>query len=184
MFERAGMQNTGKAVKLAAAAAKEHNITHIVVASTVGDSAREALAAAQKAGLKLVVVTHSSSFKEANGLQEFDPALREEIEKAGHRVHTGVHVLRGLGRAIKDKVGWSDEDVVAHTLRIFGQGMKVCVEIVAMAVDAGLVPCPGNVVAVAGTARGADTVIIASTAPSHKLFDIKIRHIVAKPFNF
>lgn len=184
MFDLAGKQNTEKALELAIAAAKEHGISHIVVASTKGDTARAALAAVKNTGLTLVVVTHSSSFRELDGSQEFDAGLRKEIQDAGHHVHTGVHLLRGLGRAIKDKVGWSDEDVVANTLRLFGQGMKVCCEIVAMAVDAGLAPCPGNVVSVAGTARGADTVAVIGAAPSHKFFNIKVRQIVAKPFDF
>ena len=183
MFERSGAQNTDKAIEMAVKAAKEHGISHLVVASTKGDTARKALEAVKGTGLKLVVVTHSTGFGNP-GVQEFDPELRKEIETAGHHVLTGVHMLRGLGKAIKNRIGWSEEELVAHVLRIFGQGMKVCVEIVAMATDAGLAPCPGNVVAVAGTGRGADTVVIIGSAPTHNFFDIKVRKIVAKPFEF
>jgi len=183
MFNRAGRQHTDKAIEVAVGAAREHGISHLVVASTKGDTARKALAAVRESGLKLVVVTHSSSFGEL-GAQEFDPELRKEIEEAGYHVHTGVHVLRGLGKAIKNKVGWGEEELVANVLRIFCQGIKVCVEIAAMATDAGMVPCPGDVVTVGGTARGADTVAIVATAPSHKFFDLKVRRIVAKPFDF
>lgn len=183
MFKKAGKENTGEAVAAAVKTAADLGISHIVVASTVGDTARAALDAVRGTKLKLVVVTHSASFGQA-GTQEFDEGLRKEIENAGHSVHTGVHILRGLGKAIKNKIGYSEEEIVANTLRIFGQGIKVCVEIAAMAADAGMVPCPGDVVAVAGTARGADTVAVVAVAPSHKFFDLKVRSIIAKPFEF
>ncbi len=183
MFDKAGAQHTDEALEIAINTARKHGISHLVVAGTKGDTARKALTAVRETGLKLVVVTHSTGFGK-DGVQEFDPELREEIESAGHRVYTGVHVLRGLGKAVKNRVGWSEEELVAHTLRIFCQGVKVCVEMAAMAADAGMVPCPGDIVAVAGTGRGADTVAVIATAPSHKFFDIKVRSIVAKPFDF
>jgi len=183
MFERAGNKNTNEALRLAVNAATDRDIGHLVVASTRGDTARKALAAVKDAGLSLVVVTHSTGFSEP-GAQEFDPGIRSEVEAAGHSVLTCTHVLRGLGKAIKNKIGWSEEELVANTLRIFGQGIKVCVEIAAMAADAGLVPSPADIVTVAGTGRGADTVAVVAAMPSHRFFDIKVRAIVAKPYDF
>lgn len=183
MFERAGSKNTDRALRLAVSAAADRGIGHLVVASTKGDTARKALAAVKDTGLSLVVVTHSTGFSEP-GAQEFDPKIRSEVEAAGHSVLTCTHVLRGLGKAIKNKVGYSEEELVANTLRIFGQGMKVCVEIAAMAADAGLAPATADIVTVAGTGRGADTVAVVSAMPSHKFFDIKVRAVVAKPYDF
>ncbi len=56
-------------------AAREHGISHIIAASTKGDTARVALDAVKKTSLKLVVVTHSTGFSQP-GVQEFDPAVR------------------------------------------------------------------------------------------------------------
>jgi hypothetical protein len=53
-------------------------------------------------------------------------------------------------------------------------------EIVAMGADAGLIPF-GDVLAVAGTGRGADKVVIIGANSSNKFFEIKIREILAKP---
>ena len=61
--------------------------------------------------------------------------------------------------------------------------MKVCVEIVAMAGDANLVPVE-DVIAVAGTGRGADTAVVIGANSTNRLFDIKVRAILAKPKNF
>jgi len=180
MFEKAGAHNTEKALEAAVGAAKEYGISHIVVASTGGGTARKALEAVSGTDIKLVVVTHSTGFSKP-GHQEFDTGARDEIENAGHDVLTGTHLLRGLGKAIKMKMGWSEEELVANTLRIFGQGMKVAVEIATMAADAGLVPCPADVVSVGGTARGADTVIVIHTMPAANFFDLKVRRIIAKP---
>ena len=64
---------------------------------------------------------------------------------------------------------------------MFGQGMKVVVEITAMAADAGAVPVDRDVIAIAGSGRGADTAVVIKPAYSHNLFDVVVREIIAKP---
>jgi uncharacterized protein len=54
---------------------------------------------------------------------------------------------------------------------------------VAMAADAGLVP-PSDVIAVAGTGRGADTCCVIRANSSNRFFDIKVREIIVKPKEF
>jgi hypothetical protein len=71
--------------------------------------------------------------------------------------------------------------IVANTLRRFGEGAKVCCEIVMMAVDAGLIPEREEVLAVAGTARGADTVMVLKSAASKRFLDLRVLEILAKP---
>lgn len=90
-------------------------------------------------------------------------------------------VLRSLGTALRDKFGGSEQEIVANTLRILGQGVKVCAEITAMASDAGLIP-QENIIAVAGTGSGADTALVIFPQPSNRFFDIKIREFLAKPY--
>lgn len=182
-MHQAGKQNTEKTLELALNTAQQQNIIHLVVASTNGYTARTALTMIANTKIKLVVITHAAYFREGNP-QEFDVNLRQEIEMAGHVVHTGVHLLRGLGRAIKNKMGWSEEDLVANTLKILGQGLKVCAEVAAIATDAGLVPYPGKIISVAGTGYGADTACVISTEPSVKFFDLKIHEIITKPYIF
>ena len=50
-----------------------------------------------------------------------------------------------------------------------------------MAADGGLIPEQEEVIAVAGTGRGADTVIIVQGAASKRFLDLKILEIIAKP---
>ena len=53
----------------------------------------------------------------------------------------------------------------------------------AMVCDVGLAP-PDDMVVVAATGCGADTVAIIKGDSSNRFFDIKVREILAKPGNF
>jgi hypothetical protein len=181
-FDQAGEQNTGDALRIAAEEAAKRGIRHMVVASTRGDTGLQAAKLLEGKGITLVVVSHNTGFSE-EGKQEFEQAKREQIERLGGRVYTGTMVLRSLGTAIRPLQSYSQQDLVANTLRILGQGMKVCVEIAAMAADGGLIPCE-DVIAVAGTGRGADTVVVIRANSSNNFFQIKVREILAKPRDF
>ena len=65
-------------------------------------------------------------------------------------------------------------DVLADTLRIFGQGMKVVCEIAPMAADAGLVRTDEDVIVIAGTGHGADTAVVLT--PVHSQYFFNLRH--------
>jgi hypothetical protein len=181
-FDHAGEHNTREALRIAVAEAERRGIRYMVVASTRGDTGLKAVKLVQGEGIALVVVSHNTGFVQ-EGEQEFDQATRVRIEELGSRVYTGTMVLRNLGTAIRAVQSYSQQDLVANTLRMLGQGMKVCVEIVAMAADAGLIPCE-DVIAVAGTGRGADTVALIKANSSNNFFQIKVREVLAKPRDF
>jgi hypothetical protein len=181
-FDQAGKQNTPEALRIAVDEAEKRGISHMVVASTRGDTGLQAAKLVQGKGISLVVVGHNTGFSEEGG-QEFDEGKRAQIEGLGGRVYIGTMVLRNLGTAIRTMQSYSQQDLVANTLRMLGQGMKVCVEIVAMAADAGLIPCE-DVIAVAGTGRGADTVLLIRANSSNNFFQIKVKEILAKPREF
>ena len=50
-----------------------------------------------------------------------------------------------------------------------------------MAADAGLIPFDKDVVAIAGTGKGADTALRIRTTNAARLFDLKIREVITKP---
>ena len=72
-------------------------------------------------------------------------------------------------------------EIIADTLRIFGQGVKVVCEITAMAADSGLVRTDEDIIAIAGSGRGADTAVVLRPANTHDFFDLKVREILCKP---
>jgi hypothetical protein len=64
---------------------------------------------------------------------------------------------------------------------MMGEGTKVCAEIVSMACDAGEIESGREVMAVAGTNKGADTALVIRSANSRRFFDLKIIDVIAKP---
>ena len=181
-FQKAGIENTGETLRIANQEALKRGIRFVLVASTGGDTGLQAARIFHQSGIQVIVITHNAGFKEP-GVQELDQKARDEIIKLGGIVHTGTHVLRGIGAALRDRYKFSHEQVVADTLRMFGHGIKVCVEMAAMASDAGLIP-PGDIIAIAGTQKGADTAAIIKADASNRFFNIKVREILAKPFEF
>ena len=181
-FENAGEKNTEATLRAAFECAREQNIRKLVVASTEGGTGALTAELAEDNGVDIIVVTHNTGFSD-HGIQQLKAENRARIEKAGAVIHTGTLVFRGSGSAIRKKLGWSEEELMASVLRLFGQGMKVCVEMAAMVADAGLVSGE-DIICVAGTGSGADTAVVISPAPSNKLFDLKVREIIAKPRDF
>ena len=179
LFDGPGYKNSEAVLDVVEKGLKEWGIGQLVVASTRGNTG---LAAARRfcpKGVRVVVCTHNVGFKEPATL-EIPPETRAEIEALGAAVLTATMPLRSIGTAVRSRHGGSQEAIIADTLRIFGQGVKVCVEITMMAADAGLITTD-DVVAVAGTARGADTAAVLAPMPSNRLFDLKVRAILAKP---
>ncbi len=172
-FEVPGRRNTEETLRLAAEKAAQLGIRKIVLASTTGEVARLAAKRFAGRGLRLIVVPHQFGFWAA---QRFPPELVEELEAQGHRVHFGTMLFHTDGF-----LGSGAPESMAMVLRTICQGMKVCVEILLMAADAGLVSEGEQVIAVSGTARGADTAVVAFASTSQKLQDLHITHILCKP---
>lgn len=181
-FEKPGKENTEEALRIAKEEAIKRNIKYIVLASTTGETGVKMAEILKNTEIKLVVITHNTGFAK-EGENELILENRKKIEEYGGIVYTGTMVLRNLGAAIRGKFQYSEQEIVNATLRMFSQGIKVCVEIVAMAADAGLIGFE-DVIAVAGTGKGADTVCLIKANSSNRFFDIKIREILAKPRDF
>lgn len=172
-FENPGPTNTEETLRLAAQEAKLRGTKKVVVASTRGKTAGLAAERFADTGVQLVIVPHQYGFTEA---QRFPPALVGELEQQGHRVHFGTMLFHTDGF-----YGSGTPEAMAMILRTICQGMKVCVETVLMAADAGLVSQGEEVIAVSGTGRGADTACVALASTSTKLHELHITEIICKP---
>ncbi|MFO7967806.1 MAG: pyruvate kinase alpha/beta domain-containing protein [Archaeoglobaceae archaeon] len=179
-FDKKGEDDTAETLKLARERAVELRIRYAVVASTTGKTGREAVEAFKDSGIEVVVVTHQTGYKKDN-VQELKEKDREFLEKHA-TVVTASDLLTRVPKLVAQKYGgFSPFHVIADTLRMFSQGMKVCVEVALMAADAGAVPVGEEIIAVSGTAKGADTAVVITAANVHKLFDIDIREVLAIP---
>ncbi|MCW4035701.1 MAG: hypothetical protein NWE75_00760 [Candidatus Bathyarchaeota archaeon] len=194
-FEKPGKENTEETLKIAQETAKEREIDTVLISSTTGWTALEALKEFENSGLKLVFVTHQTGYR-GPGVQLMPDEIRERLEKSGAIVYTGTDVLTGgvevgMSRQRPEKTAPLESrlpyivppisTIVANTLRLFSQGMKVCVEIAMMAADGGLIPTDKPVVSVAGTHAGADTAMVLTPSTSNRIRDMKIHEILAKP---
>jgi hypothetical protein len=178
-----GEENTERTLALARRRAEELGIKTVVVASTVVGTAVKAVEVFR--GFKVIVVTHTAGFREAN-TQEFTEENRRAVVAGGGIIHTTTHAFGGIQRSLapagtppppSQAIG----DIVAMTLRTFGQGMKVSLEIAAMAADAGLVRTDEDIISIGGTGRGADTAVVLTPSYVHRFFNTRVREIICKP---
>jgi hypothetical protein len=178
-FDRPGKENTDRVLEIARKRAEELGIRRIVLATTRGETGVRASQLMQ--GYDLIAVTHSTGFREPD-LQELTEANRLSLEQAGVHVLTVTHAFGGAGRAIRKKLAtYQSDEIIAFALRLFGEGMKVVVEMSLMAADAGLVRTDEEIIAIAGTGRGADTAVVLRPAHTQNLFDLRIQEILCKP---
>jgi hypothetical protein len=132
-------------------------------------------------GYNVVVVPHVTGLREP-GVQELNEEMQEKIRAGGGKIVIAAHAFSGVNRAIQAKFDTMfPVGIIAQTLRLFGQGMKVVVEIAVVAADAGVIQIDKDVIVISGSGKGADTAVVIKPANSHRLFNLVIREIIAKP---
>jgi hypothetical protein len=122
--------------------------------------------------------------------------IRNRVEETGATVLTSTDVLTGgvdVGMSRQRPPKTEPQEgrlplivppvpaIIANTLRLFSQGIKVCVEIAMMAADAGLVPLNEPVISVAGSHAGSDTAVVLTPSTSNRIRELKVHEILAKP---
>ena len=178
-FIEPGSTNTKKTFELAKKRAKELGIKTILVASTSGETGVKAVKLF--ANYKVVIVTHTTGLQAPN-VQELTPQNKAKILERGGVILTATHAFGGVGRAIRRKFNtYQVDEIIAHTLRVFGQGTKVACEIALMAADAGFIRTNEEVISIGGTAKGADTALVIQPAHTHDFFELKVKEVLCKP---
>ncbi len=176
-FDRPGRENTEETIALAIKRARELEIGVIVVASNSGETAERLIGL----GVEIVCVTHHVGFA-GPGIDEMSQERRASLTKQDVKILTTTHLFAGIDRAIRIQAGGLyPAEIVAHTLRMFGQGVKSGIECSVMALDAGLLNFGQKVIALGGTGRGADCAIVITPNHSNHFFSSKIHEIICKP---
>ncbi len=176
-FEESGTGNTEATLSLALERAQARGIKKIVIASTRGDTARLFAGKLAGTGIKMIAVPHQYGFS-PDGKQRFPTELVTELENQGHAVYFGTMLFH-----TDSFFSTNEPRLMANLLRTFCQGMKVCVEILFMSVNGGVVTPGETVVVVSGTGRGADTAVVAIAAPTTAMADFHITEIICKPLH-
>lgn len=177
-WDKAGFENTTETIALAVKRAQETGIEDFVVASNSGNTVLELMKHSVK---QIVCVTHQVGFKNP-GEDEMGAEMREKLQSAGVKILTTTHLFAGVDRACRLQFGGVyPAEIVAMSLRMLGQGVKVGAEIATMALDAGLIPYGKDIISIGGTGRGADTAIIIRPDHASTIFKTQIKEIICKP---
>jgi hypothetical protein len=178
-FEEAGKTNTERTLQIALNRARKLKIDQIVIASTGGYTALEAIEVFKD--YNPIIVTHSTGFNNPDE-QEMPAEARKKLQGLGATVLTCLHSFGGIGRAVRKKMNtYQLDDIIAGTLRVLGEGTKVACEITLMAADAGLINTEKETISIGGTGRGADTALVLKPANTQNFFDLKVKEILCKP---
>ena len=178
-FKERGKVNTGETLRLAKERADQLGIRDIIIASYTGYTALEALEVFK--GYNLVVVAGVFGFREPNQ-DRLPPEVKAKIEGGGGKIVRAAHAFGTMGRAVNRRFGVIQiDEIVAHVLRLFSQGVKVGCEVACMAVDAGTIRIDEEAIAIGGHVGGADTAIVLKPSNTHTFFDTRILEIICKP---
>ena len=156
-------------LETAVEAAKKNNISTVAVASTTGDTALKLSGLIDKAGLKLIVVTHGEGRRPAK--RKFNEEIRSRLAGRGVVIYT--HKLKWLlYKKIKNRImlkfglpGW--QRYLKEVNDKYGAGIKVCHIIVKILMEDNVFQ-DGRIIAVAGKKKGADSAAIFSASPNNK----------------
>ncbi|MFX1418804.1 MAG: hypothetical protein ACFE9N_07790 [Promethearchaeota archaeon] len=183
-FEKGGPQNTYKALEIAKKYADQLNIKDIIIASTTGKTASNALELFNPKKYNIVIITHSYYFDGIQNRQEFPEDLMENLRDQGLKVFSATHSMAGIERSMRKSLNqWLPIEILAKYLRSnFSQGVKVCMEIASMAVDAGLITdLEKDIICLGGTGHGADTVCLIKPMPTSLFDQLRVKALLAKP---
>lgn len=188
-FERAGRSNTDKVVAAVSKRLEGSSLDTVVVASTTGYTA---LRFADALGDRARIISVGETPLVAEWGAEYkpiDPEMKAKLESKGVVVADKTPYL--LHSSVLDYSEWkaaTPEVIVREVLFSFGQGFKVAVEVVLIAVASGFIEPYQDVIGVGGTSRGADTaIVVRATFPNHLMSRdpakrLKIHEILCKPW--
>ena len=183
VFEKPGPSNTDETCRIAVERAILLQAP-IVTATTEGGAGVRLCEIAKEMGYKgdIIVVTHAYGSRKPgeNMLKEEN---REFMLNQGVRLVTAAHVLSGVERGLSSKFqGVYPGELMAHTLRMFSNGVKVTVEIGCMALDAGAIAYGSDIVCTAGTNKGLDTAVLMRPAHANIILNTRIHEILCMPY--
>jgi hypothetical protein len=177
-FENKGEENTERTLQLAYERAQELGIKELALATTTGKTAYMALEICKD--MKIVAVSYHAGFKGAFKLS-LDQETIDDLRSKGASVVCATHALSGVERGLSKKhPGPYPVLMIADTLRLFGQGTKVAIEVMIMAVDSGSLSGE-RMISVGGSSKGCDTALVLTPVCQSDFFDMKVHEIICKP---
>ena len=165
-FERPGPANTEAVLEAVSRRLDEGDVRLVVVSSTSG-----------KTGLKIIEVLREKARVIVVSYEKLKPGIKDKILELGGAVIEEADLplhKRGM-------------DKIRNALYMLGQGFKVAVEVILIAVDEQVVKHGQEVIGVGGTERGVDTAIVAKATSSKDILGpgigrrFEVRELIAMP---
>lgn len=175
-FEKPGPESTDGVVQAVKERVKEGDVKHVVVASISGKTALKFAEELRDMGVSVVCVSGYAGWLTQHGIKY--PFVRGEIRKKLEKLNvaivdstpsafSGDTIDYGLARYGYIPPSW----VASETLQALGgYGLKTAVEVLLMATDCSAIPPSVDVIAIAGTDKGADTAVVARSTFSTWMF--------------
>lgn len=187
-FDEPGAQNTEDVLEAVMKYLKVNEIEYLIIASTSGKTALKFAEALKNKKIKVICVSEPPSRKIFGDQWPcINPETKNKLEALGADVIDRIPYK--FHDSVLELAKWYvpiAEHIVGDTLAfVGGQGLKVAVEAMFMAVQAGCVEPDKEVVAVAGYGGGADTAIVVKTCFPETLFSsspekrLEVREILA-----
>ena len=176
-FDKPGKQNTDDVIEAVRTSIRETNMSYLIVSSTSGETALKFVKALKDQKLRIICVSEPPSRKTwGDEWPCISQATRKKLER--HEVTIIDRVPYKFHDSVLEMARWytpTPEHIVGDTLAfVGGQGLKVAVEAMFMAVQAGYVAPNREVIAVAGYGGGADTAVIVKTCFPENLFSPEV----------
>lgn len=182
LFSDPTLDHTLTTLEIAKKNADLLGIRSICIASTCGKTAELASTVFSVKRYNLNIITHNYGFSKGRP-QAFPEELRHSLIDQGVKVITGTLAFSGIQSAnLKEYQMW---DPSAFAFRIIRsqicQGLKVCMEIAVMSCDHGVIEVGEEIIAVAGTGKGADTCCWIQASSSRIFEDLHVKALFTKP---
>ena len=189
-FDEPGKQCTEGVIEAVKDTVKETKIDCLIIASTSGETALKFAKALKNKKIRIICVSEPPSRRVFGDKW---PCINQETRKKLEK--QGVIIVDRVPYKFHDSVlemaKWYTpvpEHIVGDTFAfVGGQGLKVAVEVMFMAVQGGYVEPNREVIAVGGYGGGADTAVIVKTCFPEDLFSsdierrLEVREIIAMP---
>ncbi len=177
-FKNTGETNTAKCIELVKAEVEDNGYMYVIVASQTGETGVLFADALSGMDVNLMVVSYDDEDQPIDMASD----IKHEIINKGATLFNAPALALNLNRAFgSDYDDTNPLKIVETSLSVFGQGMKVCCKSAMAAIDGGLVAEGIEVLCVAGTDVGADTVTIIRAMSSKRFKELKVREILARP---
>jgi hypothetical protein len=187
-FKYAGEVNTDAVLDVVAQRILEGGVNNVIVASETGRSAVKAVEKIKGLKVKIIVVTHYPAYTYTKKGKIPIGLMRPEYrERYKYLVEQGCVVIQGTTPFAPPSrwINWdypTPEAMIEKAFEVISPGFKVAIMAVLMATDSGALEEGEDVISCAGSFKGLDTAIVATTAYTMNFFSkFKVREVLAMP---